>query len=175
MPALLTVVVASRPGIDALLVRAHADKVRAADPKIADPTKTQQELRHDAENPEKNPMAGKTNHYTVLGLNYDFTPSDLKKAYKRGSKMHHPDRKSGSASAFQRVAFAHKTLEDEVARAKYDNGGDIEKGFDRNARDAAHWSWPEPARLLNALGDNGGMHRQHPPRGVSSHWCNPSA
>lgn len=119
-------------GVDALLVRAHADKIRANDPSIADPTKSQQELKDDAEHPENNPLAGKTNHYTVLELNYDFTPSELKKSYKRGTKMYHPDRKTGSASAFQRVAFAHKTLDDAELRAKYDEGGDIEKGFNRN-------------------------------------------
>ena len=65
------------------------------------------------------------NHYFVLGVPTDFTEEELKKAYRKASRLVHPDRRGGSNVAFQRAADAYKTLEDEDLRAKYDEGGEL--------------------------------------------------
>ena len=55
-------------------------------------------------------------HYTVLGLAADFSAEDLKKAYKKMSRITHPDKNGGSNARFQMVAAAHELLSDPEAR-----------------------------------------------------------
>lgn len=64
-------------------------------------------------------------HYVTLGLPIDFTPSQLKDAYKRLSRQHHPDRAGGSTSRFQAVAEAAAILSDPARRLEYDLGVDL--------------------------------------------------
>jgi len=66
-------------------------------------------------------------HYTFLGVNLDHSVDELKKAYKRLSKVYHPDRQGGSNSAFQRVALAYETLIDEQRRRQYNLGNDLKR------------------------------------------------
>jgi hypothetical protein len=62
-------------------------------------------------------------HYSVLGdLPADFTPEELRRAYRKASVQHHPDVRGGSTEMFQRVAEAHRVLSDPVARAAYERG-----------------------------------------------------
>ena len=55
-------------------------------------------------------------HYTVLGLAADFSAEDLKRAYKKMSRITHPDKNGGSNARFQMVAAAHELLSDPEAR-----------------------------------------------------------
>lgn len=61
-------------------------------------------------------------HYAVLGLAADFAEEELKQAYKKMSKIHHPDRPGGSVAAFQLISAAHGCLSDETCRGSYDEG-----------------------------------------------------
>ena len=45
----------------------------------------------------------------LLGLTEGYTKADAKRAYRKASKEHHPD-KGGSAEAFQRVTDAYEFL-----------------------------------------------------------------
>lgn len=65
------------------------------------------------------------NHYTVLRVVSDFTEKELKRAYRKVSRVVHPDKNGGSTAAFQRVADAYKTLQNPEKRAAYDMGEDI--------------------------------------------------
>jgi DnaJ-class molecular chaperone len=65
------------------------------------------------------------NHYEVLGVSKESTDSDIKKAYRKLSLQHHPDR-GGDANKFQEISNAYEILGDDSKRRQYDaelNGG----------------------------------------------------
>ena len=62
-------------------------------------------------------------HYERLGVDRDFTPADLRRAYRELARLHHPDRNQGDAqSATQTMAAineAFEVLSDPVKRFDY--------------------------------------------------------
>ncbi|THU97707.1 protein prenylyltransferase [Dendrothele bispora CBS 962.96] len=62
-------------------------------------------------------------YYKILGLQRDCTESDIKKAYRRESLKHHPD-KGGDEEKFKLVVEAHGVLSDPARRERYDLGED---------------------------------------------------
>ena len=60
------------------------------------------------------------NYYDILGVNQQASPDDLKKAYKKASMQHHPDR-GGDESKFKEINEAYSTLKDPQKRQQYDN------------------------------------------------------
>lgn len=62
------------------------------------------------------------NYYKLLGLNENFTPQELKKAYFKKAKQYHPDvNKSKNAEAiFKHVNEAYETLKNPDSRREYD-------------------------------------------------------
>lgn len=64
-------------------------------------------------------------HYVVLGVARNATPSDIKKAFRAIALKDHPDRNGGSrhsAERFARAQQAYAVLSDPAARRKYDRG-----------------------------------------------------
>lgn len=64
--------------------------------------------------------------YAVLGLDRSASKEDIKRAYRRLSKEHHPDRHKGDKGAeqkFKEVNEAYEVLNDEKKRAMYDQFG----------------------------------------------------
>jgi DnaJ-class molecular chaperone len=61
------------------------------------------------------------NYYDILGVNQQASPDDLKKAYKKLSMQHHPDRTGGDDSRFKQINEAYSTLKDPQKRQEYDN------------------------------------------------------
>lgn len=59
-------------------------------------------------------------HYTVLGVNREATPDEIKKAYRKLASQHHPD-KGGDTAKFQQIEEAYRILSDPNTRAQYDN------------------------------------------------------
>ncbi|MFH0752362.1 MAG: molecular chaperone DnaJ [archaeon] len=70
-------------------------------------------------------------YYAKLGLDKNASPEDIKKAYKRLAKQHHPDinKETGSAEKFKEINEAYATLGDENKRANYDRFGTADQGF----------------------------------------------
>lgn len=64
------------------------------------------------------------NHYAILGIDKTATPAEIKKAYKRMAKKHHPDRNGGDSKMMVLVNKAHDTLMDPARREHYDLTGD---------------------------------------------------
>lgn len=59
-------------------------------------------------------------YYSILGVPKNASSEQLKKAYKKQSMQHHPDR-GGDEAKFKEVNEAYSTLKDPQKRAVYDN------------------------------------------------------
>lgn len=82
-------------------------------------------------------MALRKDHYKILGVTKDASPSEIKKSYRKLALQYHPDKNQGADSElaekkFIEVGEAYEILSDEEKKRKYDNGEDIEvqHGFD---------------------------------------------
>lgn len=71
-------------------------------------------------------MGGKVDLYEVLGVQKDASQSQIKKAYHRLAKIHHPDKVQGDEQTvkaaqqrFAAISDAYETLRDEEQRNKY--------------------------------------------------------
>ncbi|PFH45819.1 hypothetical protein AMATHDRAFT_71065 [Amanita thiersii Skay4041] len=62
-------------------------------------------------------------YYKILGLPRDCSEADIKKAYRRESLKHHPD-KGGDEEKFKLVVEANAVLSDPARRQRYDMGED---------------------------------------------------
>ena len=63
-------------------------------------------------------------HYSVLGLKRDAAQDEIKKAYRKLAKIHHPDSNPGDAGAekrFIKISNAYNTLFDSAKRTAYDD------------------------------------------------------
>jgi curved DNA-binding protein CbpA len=63
------------------------------------------------------------NHYEILGIERTASPAEIKRAWRRKSKEHHPDR-GGDPMTMALVNLAHDTLMDPRKREHYDLTGE---------------------------------------------------
>ncbi len=61
------------------------------------------------------------NYYAVLEVSRRATPEEIKVAYRRLSRVHHPDR-GGDAAKFRAIVDAYEVLSDPGRRSRYDDG-----------------------------------------------------
>lgn len=76
-------------------------------------------------------MADKRDYYDVMGLKKGATDDEIKKAYRKAAKEHHPDLNpgdKGSEARFKEIGEAYEVLSDPDKRARYDQYGHA--GFD---------------------------------------------
>ena len=68
------------------------------------------------------PRKALPDYYKVLGITADASTADIRDAYRRLSRQHHPDvsRDPEAARTFQALADAYRALRDEDARKRYD-------------------------------------------------------
>jgi curved DNA-binding protein len=70
-------------------------------------------------------------YYSILGVNRNATPEEIKKAYRKLAMAHHPDR-GGDHNKFAEINAAYDTLSDPAKRQQYDNP---QPQFNYNAND----------------------------------------
>lgn len=63
-------------------------------------------------------------YYETLGVSKDATPEQIKRAWRKKCREHHPDREGGSADRMQAVNKAYECLWDPERRANYDRTGE---------------------------------------------------
>lgn len=75
-------------------------------------------------------------YYEVLGVARDAKPEDIKKAYRRLARKHHPDlqpaaERAKASEKFKEINEAYEVLSDPAKRSKYDAlGADWKNGMD---------------------------------------------
>ena len=79
-------------------------------------------------------MAG-SDYYSVLGVKKDAAEGDIKKAYRKLARKHHPDINPGDKQAeekFKTISQAYEALSDPEKRKIYDEFGEegLRTGFD---------------------------------------------
>jgi molecular chaperone DnaJ len=90
-------------------------------------------------------LATERNLYEILGINRNATTEEIKKAYRRAAKKHHPDVNPGNKEAeerFKEATSAFEVLGDSKKRALYDEFGSdaVKIGFDEEkARTFRQW------------------------------------
>jgi len=91
-------------------------------------------------------MAKQTDLYAVLGVAKTATSDEIRKAYRKLARQHHPDLNQGNKQAeerFKEVSLAYDVLSDAQKRALYDEFGHdaLAPGFDPvQAREYRQWS-----------------------------------
>lgn len=65
---------------------------------------------------------GERSYYDILGVPPDVSQADIKRAYRKLAKIHHPDvsREPDAVTRFKQVNEANRTLSDPSRRAEYD-------------------------------------------------------
>jgi DnaJ-class molecular chaperone len=59
------------------------------------------------------------NYYDILGVSQDASQDDIKKAFRKLSLKHHPDKNGGSDTEFKRINEAYQNLETKEKRDMY--------------------------------------------------------
>ena len=75
-----------------------------------------------------------SSYYQVLGIGKDASDKDVKAAFRRLARRHHPDLNPGDEAAereFKRINEAYEVLSDPESRSKYDRYGDNWRHADR--------------------------------------------
>ncbi|MBW2245283.1 MAG: J domain-containing protein [Deltaproteobacteria bacterium] len=84
--------------------------------------------------------------YSILGVSRDASQDEIRKAYRKLAREHHPDVNPGDSQAeerFKDISGAYGILSDEAKRSRYDEFGmqGVQEGFDpEQARAYRHWS-----------------------------------
>lgn len=97
--------------------------------------------------------------YDILGVGKTAASDDIRKAYRKLARKHHPDVNPGDAAAetaFKKISSAYEVLSDDKKRAAYDEFGDdaLKGGFDpAKAREYARWQNTRRERQTRYAGD----------------------
>jgi curved DNA-binding protein len=99
--------------------------------------------------------------YDTLGVAKTASADEIRKAYRKLARKHHPDVNPGDKSAeaaFKKVSAAYDVLSDEKKRKAYDEFGDasLQTGFDPDkAREYAKWQDTRQRRSTRFGDDEG--------------------
>ncbi|KAH9057438.1 hypothetical protein EDB87DRAFT_1751756 [Lactarius vividus] len=94
-------------------------------------------------------------YYKILGVARDCNEADIKKAYRRESLKHHPD-KGGDEEKFKLVVEAHAVLSDPHRRERYDLGEDEDGTTDSSSHMRGGPGGMNPADFASMFAQFGG-------------------
>ncbi len=109
---------------------------------------------HEKTNRTFVPMA-KRDYYNVLGVQRGASEQDLKAAFRRLAKEHHPDKNKGDAKSeqqFKEIAEAYEALKDPQKRAAYDQFGHA--AFENGGRGGQGGFGPDFANSMSDIFDD---------------------
>jgi DnaJ-class molecular chaperone len=87
--------------------------------------------------------------YKILGVSNSASGAEIKSAYRKLAKKHHPDLNAGNADKFKEISGAYDILSDETKRAKFDRGDLDTSGNEKPG--AGFWrSWGGRSRQRGA-------------------------
>lgn len=105
-------------------------------------------------------------YYDILGVSKSASEADIRKAYRRLARQHHPDvnpNNAGSEARFKEINEAYQVLSDEETRQKYDKYGDRWKHADQFQQAGASngpfiWrsTWGGDGSVFEGMGGMGG-------------------
>ncbi len=108
-------------------------------------------------------MAGK-DYYNILGVSRKATEREIKQAYRKLARQHHPDVNPGDKSAeerFKQINGAYEVLSDKEKRRKYDKYGDQWQHadqFEQARRQQPGWNFSQGGgRVYSSEEDIGGI------------------
>ena len=107
------------------------------------------------------PAAMAESFYDTLGVAKTASADEIRKAYRKLARAHHPDVNPGDAAAeakFKKIAAAYDVLSDEKKRKAYDEFGEesLQGGFDPDkAREYKRWQASRQQRA-SSFGDEQG-------------------
>lgn len=75
-------------------------------------------------------------YYGLLGLNYEATPEEIKKAFRKATVKYHPDVNKNGGKIFMEIKEAYEVLIDENERKNYDfiKGYDVKRSQSRKEK-----------------------------------------
>lgn len=88
------------------------------------------------------------NPYETLGVARDASADDIRRAYRKLAKIHHPDLNPGNAAAeakFKDIAAAHALLSDPEQRGRFDRGEIDAEGHEAAPRRPGYREYAETA------------------------------
>lgn len=88
----------------------------------------------------------KDNYYSVLELNVDATPEEIKKAYRKLALIYHPDKNGGDKEKeeiFKKLNQAHECLSDPSKKAEYDKVNGFNQPMESVIETKAGFPWKE--------------------------------
>ena len=85
-------------------------------------------------------------YYKTLGIERNATEKDIKKAYRRLARKHHPDVNPGDKASeehFKEINEANEVLTDPEKRRKYDELGSNWQQWERTGQDPRNFDWSQ--------------------------------
>lgn len=85
-------------------------------------------------------------YYNTLGVSKDASEDEIKKAYRRLARKHHPDVNPGDSSAeekFKEINEAYQVLSDKEKRQKYDRFGSQWEQYQQRGGSAEDFDWSQ--------------------------------
>ena len=105
-------------------------------------------------------MAGK-DYYNILGVNRNASEKEIKQAFRRLARKHHPDVNPGDTTAeekFKQISEAYEVLSDKEKRKKYDRFGDQWQYADQFAKAGGRGTPFQGTDFGDIFSSGGGTH-----------------
>jgi len=94
-------------------------------------------------------------YYKILGVDKNASQDEIKRAFRKLARKHHPDVNPGDSRAeerFKEINEAHEVLSDEEKRKKYDRFGSQWKQYERSGGHPEDFDWSQWAGTRTSPG-----------------------